>query len=93
MVDNQCDQIWPNFATIVKVFGYFLRVYFDFLKTFNLLVQFLIGTIGQIFIVDNGQILDEKSSHIVTLSTIELIINFLKLDSEPNIGSWFDSDA
>ena len=46
MVDNQSDQIWPNFATIVKVFGYFFRVYLDFLKTFNLLVQFLIGTIG-----------------------------------------------
>ena len=57
--DEQCDQIWRNFATLAKVYkslAIFLTVYFLFGKILSLLWQNC-DIIGLFFIVADGQIL------------------------------------
>ena len=62
--ERHCDQIWPNFAALLKI--NFWRVYVVFGKFFNLL-WLIIYAIGQILIALNGQILKGLFSHLWSL--------------------------
>ena len=55
----QCDQIWRNFPTLAKHYGYSLRVYFVLGKSLN--------PTAQIFNFVNGPIFKRYFSHLVTL--------------------------
>ena len=73
----QCDQIWRNFATLaqhLKNFGHFDRVHFVFGNILSLL-WLILNSSGQILNVENGQILNKQSSHLVTLTNTTAAAN------------------
>ena len=78
----QCDQIYRTFATLVflkKKLGYIfegvLCIWQNFEPSLN-----KFDAIGQIFIIEYGQILDKQSSHPVTLSRSQLIMTHPRIE-------------
>ena len=68
---DQCDQIFRNFShsgTTLKNFGHFECVDLVFGKILSS-IWHILNNIGQIVNVENGQILNKQSSHLVTLLT------------------------
>ena len=73
--DKQCDQIWRNFTTLTRRY-ITLAILKRFIYYLTKILAYL-GKFGQKFSVVNGQILNQYTSHLVTLLT-RLYINYCK---------------